>query len=105
MPVLDRSALEASPLADLHAVASELSLDGYRRLRRAELITAILEKQGVADPGGAEASETAEKKPRRPRTRAAAKPEVKAEAPAEERGEAPGKDEEDDEGATPARRR
>jgi transcription termination factor Rho len=50
MPVLDRQALEASPLADLHAVASELSIDGFRRLRRAELITAILEKQGI-DPG------------------------------------------------------
>ena len=37
MSVLDRSALEASPLADLHAIASELSIDGYRRLRRAEL--------------------------------------------------------------------
>ena len=34
MSVLDRSALEASPLADLHAIASELSIDGYRRLRR-----------------------------------------------------------------------
>ena len=45
MSVLDRSALEASPLADLHAIASELSIDGYRRLRRAELIDAILDKQ------------------------------------------------------------
>ncbi len=45
MSVLDRSALEASPLADLHAIASELSIDGYRRLRRAELIDAILNKQ------------------------------------------------------------
>ena len=49
MPVLDRDALEASPLADLHAVASELSIDGYRRLRRADLIGAILNKQGGAD--------------------------------------------------------
>ena len=40
MSVLDRSALEASPLADLHAIASELSIDGYRRLRRADLINA-----------------------------------------------------------------
>ncbi|MGH2868362.1 MAG: Rho termination factor N-terminal domain-containing protein, partial [Solirubrobacteraceae bacterium] len=40
MSVLDRSALEASPLADLHAIASELSIDGYRRLRRPGLITA-----------------------------------------------------------------
>ena len=45
MSVLDRTALEASPLADLHAIASELLIDGYRRLRRAELIDAILDKQ------------------------------------------------------------
>ncbi len=45
MSVLDRSALEASPLADLHTIASELSIDGYRRLRRPGLITAILAKQ------------------------------------------------------------
>src|SRR5215208_7970888 len=52
MSVLDRSALEASPLSDLHAIASELGLDGFRRLRRPELIDAILARQeGVAaDP-------------------------------------------------------
>jgi transcription termination factor Rho len=51
MSVMDRSALDASPLADLHAIASELSIDGYRRLRRAELIDAILDKQaGVEAP-------------------------------------------------------
>lgn len=49
MSVLDRAALEQSPLADLHAIASELSLDGYRRLRKAELIDAILERQGGED--------------------------------------------------------
>ena len=46
MSVLDRGALEDSPLADLHAIASELSIDGYRRLRRPELIDAILARQG-----------------------------------------------------------
>ena len=45
MSVLDRAALEESPLADLHTIASELSLDGYRRLRKAELIDAILGRQ------------------------------------------------------------
>jgi transcription termination factor Rho len=49
MSVLDRAALEESPLADLHALASELSIDGYRRLRRDDLIDAILERQGGAD--------------------------------------------------------
>jgi transcription termination factor Rho len=45
MSVLDRASLEASPLADLHAIASELSIDGYRRLRRADLIDAIIARQ------------------------------------------------------------
>jgi transcription termination factor Rho len=51
MSVLDRSALSDSPLADLHAIASELSIDGYRRLRRPELIDAILTRQGSEDAG------------------------------------------------------
>ena len=46
MSILDPDALAASPLADLHALASELSIDGYRRLRKAELIDAILARQG-----------------------------------------------------------
>jgi transcription termination factor Rho len=45
MSVLDRVSLEASPLADLHAIATELSIDGYRRLRKAELIDAIVARQ------------------------------------------------------------
>ncbi len=49
MSVLDRSALEASPLADLHTIASELSIDGYRRLRRGELIGAIIDRQSGGD--------------------------------------------------------
>jgi transcription termination factor Rho len=52
MSVLDRASLEQSPLADLHAIASELSLDGYRRLRKDELIDAILERQGGAETSG-----------------------------------------------------
>ena len=42
MAVLDRSELEASPLADLHAIADQVGLDGFRRLRKADLIDAIL---------------------------------------------------------------
>jgi len=42
MSVLDRSELEASSLADLHAIADQLGLDGFRRLRKADLIDAIL---------------------------------------------------------------
>jgi transcription termination factor Rho len=46
MTVLHRDALEASPLADLHAIASELGIDGYRRLRKADLVDRILAQQG-----------------------------------------------------------
>ena len=56
MSVLSRSALESSPLADLHAIAAELGLDGFRRLRKPDLVDAILERQGGEDSGGAEAS-------------------------------------------------
>ena len=41
--VLDRSALEQSPLADLHLLANELGVDGFRRLRKPELVDAILD--------------------------------------------------------------
>jgi transcription termination factor Rho len=53
MAILDRESLEQSPLADLHAIASELSIDGYRRLRKAELISAILERQDGETAEGA----------------------------------------------------
>ncbi|HWX46047.1 MAG TPA: Rho termination factor N-terminal domain-containing protein [Solirubrobacteraceae bacterium] len=46
MAVLERSELDASPLADLHAIATQLGLDGFRRLRKADLIDAILERSG-----------------------------------------------------------
>jgi transcription termination factor Rho len=46
MSVISRSALESSSLADLHEIASELGLDGYRRLRKADLVAAIIERQG-----------------------------------------------------------
>jgi transcription termination factor Rho len=50
MAVLDRSELQASTLADLHAIADQLGLDGFRRLRKAELIEAILDGGG-SKPG------------------------------------------------------
>jgi len=67
MPVLERSALADSPLADLHAIASELGIDGFRRLRKEELIDTIVARQG----GGAEADrdEDAAEAPARPRRR------------------------------------
>src|SRR4051794_25587788 len=79
MPVVDRAALEDSPLADLHELASELGIDGFRRLRKANLIDAILEQQGgdgaaaapEAEPEAEEAEAAdepeAEEKPKRSR--------------------------------------
>src|SRR3954464_7505607 len=46
MSVLDPRELQASPLADLHALASELGLEGFRRLRKDDLIKQIVEAQG-----------------------------------------------------------
>ncbi|HKG40459.1 MAG TPA: Rho termination factor N-terminal domain-containing protein [Conexibacter sp.] len=70
MPVLERSALADSPLADLHAIASELGIDGFRRLRKEELIDAIVARQGgkpAAATGDAPASD--DDAPARPRRR------------------------------------
>ena len=46
MSVLARHELEQSPLADLHALASELGIEGFRGRRREQLIDAILDAQG-----------------------------------------------------------
>jgi transcription termination factor Rho len=64
MSVLDRAALQASPLADLHAIASELSIDGYRRLRRPALIDAILARQGGEEATESQADAVDEGEPR-----------------------------------------
>jgi transcription termination factor Rho len=52
MTVLDRSELQASPLADLHVIADEIGLEGFRRLRKADLIDAILGEKGPGDSDG-----------------------------------------------------
>jgi transcription termination factor Rho len=74
MTVLHRDALEASPLADLHAIASELGIDGFRRLRKDDLIDRILERDGGDDDDEGmaaeivdEAAEQGEARPRRRR--------------------------------------
>lgn len=62
MSVLRRSELEESPLADLHAIASELGLEGYRSKRKPELIAAIIGEQGgepeTAEPEVVEPTES-----------------------------------------------
>ncbi|HEY5197453.1 MAG TPA: Rho termination factor N-terminal domain-containing protein [Solirubrobacteraceae bacterium] len=79
MSVLTRSALDDSPLADLHALASTLGIDGFRRLRKTELADAILARQGGGEDD-APASPPA-RAPRRRRASSAAKPEAAADAP------------------------
>ncbi len=51
MAVLDRSELEASSLADLHAIADQMGLEGFRRLRKSDLIDAILGDSSGGDAG------------------------------------------------------
>ena len=94
MSVLDRSALEASPLADLHAIASELGLDGFRRLRKADLVDAILARQEGNGGEPAEADVEAE-----PEAEADAKPDASEDADTDEA------DEQEEREERPARRR
>jgi transcription termination factor Rho len=110
MSILDRDALAASPLADLHALASELSIDGYRRLRKDDLIDAIIARQGGSSADGAdeEDHEADEDRPatrrrrgrRGGRSRTAAR-EEEDEEEREEREEREEKGEEKEEAAPP----
>src|SRR4051812_46160637 len=56
MSVLDRKELEQSPLADLHTIASELGVEGFRRMRKDDLIGAILKDQADGNGDGDEAA-------------------------------------------------
>jgi transcription termination factor Rho len=58
--VPERKQLEQSALADLHAIASESGIEGYRRLRKPELIEAILASSTgeEAGPDQGQSSET-----------------------------------------------
>ena len=64
MSVLQRKELEDSPLADLHAIASELGIEGYRGMRRDDLVAAIVDLQG-GDGGDDDSAK--EERPRRGR--------------------------------------
>jgi transcription termination factor Rho len=52
MTVLDRSELTASPLSDLHLIAGQVGVEGFRRMRKEELIDAILSHQEGVDGDG-----------------------------------------------------
>lgn len=71
MTVLDRAGLEQSQLSDLHAIASELGIEGYRKLRREALIDRILASRGAegeaAEEGDDEAPRPSRARPRRSR--------------------------------------
>jgi transcription termination factor Rho len=95
MPVLERSELQASPLADLHAIANEVGLDGFRRLRKAELIDAILGESAPAtesdgaEQEGAPADDAPRARRRRPAR--ARRPRADVDSDAVENAEAPGR--------------
>jgi transcription termination factor Rho len=94
MAVLQRKELEKSPLADLHAIASELGLEGFRSMRKADLVKAILDAQG------GEEAEPAEEEPAAKDEAPAAKdeaPAAKDEAPPEKEEEPPPPPEEEPE--------
>jgi len=100
--VLDRDALDKSPLADLHLIANELGVDGFRRLRKADLIDAIIATQSGDEAPVAEEAVAEEAAPAKPRRRGRAKvdTDVETEAEAEAEAEAEPEAEEAEEGAT-----
>src|SRR5947209_16805547 len=90
MPILARDELEQSHMSDLHAIASELGIEGYRRLRRAELIDAIVAgADGDAEGGGDAETETETEtetgRPRSARRRGGRRRSAEREQEAEER--------------------
>lgn len=71
--VLQRSQLEQSPLADLHALATEVGVEGFRRMRREELIEKLSGESGTSGAPDGDAADSGAARParrsRRPRER------------------------------------
>ena len=114
MSVLDRESLQASPLADLYVIASELAIDGHRRLRKADLVDAILARQGGEEPeAGATAPSTpasaraeGDEAPARSRSRRTSRGGGRGRSRDRDRdSERPARGERDDDRASRARRR
>ena len=106
MAVLERSELQASSLADLHAIADQLGLDGFRRLRKAELIEAIL-GDGKPDGNGAGESPTVSEDSEsgesgRPEARRVRRRAIRSSTGRSRRAKAPSKEEDGAEKAAPA---
>lgn len=95
MSVLDRSELQESSLADLHQIADQIGLEGFRRLRKADLIDAILGEspKGAGSDGD---SDDAEERPRARRSRSRSRRgSAKSEAEDEQDDEKPDASDED----------
>ena len=102
MAVLERSELEASPLADLHAIANQVGLDGFRRLRKADLIDAILGEPASSQSTPADAEDEDGEAPARSRRRRS--PRARRSTSADQAAPpAPAADEEDEPDRAPAR--
>src|ERR1700704_1754255 len=67
MAVLERSELEASPVADLHAIADQVGLDGFRRLRKADLIDTILDRMAGGEGESVTTSDSEQEQDTEPR--------------------------------------
>ena len=85
MPVLSRDLLEGSSLSDLHAIASQLGLDGFRRLRKEDLVDAISARQG--GEAGSAAADSGDQPVRRTRARRAPRAAAGTEGDADSAGE------------------
>lgn len=107
MTVLDRSELEASSLADLHLIADQIGLEGFRRLRKADLIDAILGERSERGNDEEANSEDGEERPRARRGRSRSRSRrgaAKSDSEDEQDDEKPEPSEEDaDEEASPRR--
>ena len=87
MSVLQRKELEESPLADLHAIASELGIERFRALRQADLVSAIVDAQGgEGEPPEPEAEPPADDDGAAEEEAAAPDPEARRRARARARG-------------------
>ncbi len=103
MGVLARTELEESPLADLHALASELGIEGYRRLRREDLVEAIVASQGGGEASDAASGSESETRaaPRRRRSRRRSAPAAKERDGAETTAEPEADEEPEADAASP----
>jgi transcription termination factor Rho len=96
MAVLRRKELEGSPLADLHAIASELGLEGFRAMRKGDLVAAILDAQGGDGdeaPAEDQAAEAPEDAPGEEEAEDEPEPEQEPEAEEPEADEPPAEEE------------